>query len=433
MKALQGRIFYCVADPYLNDEKDSYRFIENGLLVCDDAGVIVEVGEAQELLPKYKDVNIEKYDETCLIVPGFIDSHLHYPQLEIIGAYGKQLLDWLNNYTFIAEQKYADKTYAKQVSEFYVNELIKNGVTTAATYATVYAESTDALFEAASAVNFNMIGGKIFMSRNAPEALTAKPQKSYDETEALIKKWHKNGRNKYAITPRFAITCPEEELEMCGELFKKYDDIFMQTHLSENKDEIAFTLSLFPGCESYTEVYKKYNLVGKRALFGHGIHLSEKELEIISSSESTIVHCPTSNMFLGSGFLDIENNKKASRPVHIGLGSDVGAGTSLSPLQTLNEAYKVAQLQKQSMSAVKAFYILTLGNALALGLENEVGTFKKGLMADITVLQNNGTPLMEFRQKYSKNIIEELFVQMTIGDDRSVKATYLAGKKVYNK
>ncbi len=432
MKALQGRIFYLTKDPYLYNEEECYTFLEQGILILDDDGIIMDVGEPSTLLPKYANIKIEYYDESCLIVPGFIDAHVHYPQLEIIGAYGKQLLDWLNNYTFIAEQNFSNKDYARKIACFFIHELLRNGVTTAATYATVYAGSADALFKEASAVNFNMIGGKILMSRNAPDKLIEKPQQSFEDTKTLINKWHKNGRNKYAITPRFAITCPEEELEMAGELFKNTEGLFMQTHLSENNDEIAFTLELFPKSKSYTEVYEKYNLLGRRALFGHGIHLSPKELQILSESESTIVHCPTSNMFLGSGLLDIESCKDPSRPIYIGLGSDVGAGTSLSPLQTLNEAYKVAQLQKQAMSAIKAFYILTLGNAESLDLAHEVGTFKKGLVGDITVLQTTGTPLMKFRNEYVKNIIEELFVQMTIGDDRSIKATYLAGNKVYH-
>lgn len=429
LKAIKGRVFYFIDDPYLVGDEKAYRFIENGAIIIEN-GKIKDIGNADKILAGFQE-DIEKYDNHHIIMPGFIDTHIHFPQTQMIGAYGKQLLDWLNNYTFKVEQQFENKEYANKIAKVFFKELIKNGVTTAMAYCSVHPQSVDAYFEEAQRYGMRMIGGKVFMSRNAPKKLLKSPEQSFKESEILIKKWHNTQRNHYAITPRFAITCCEEELELVSTLMKKYDDIYMQTHLSENRDEIDFTMSLFPARKDYTDVYDYYGLLGKRSVFGHSIYLSPREIKRVADTNSVIAHCPTSNEFLGSGFLDIELLKSQEKPIRIGIGSDVGAGTSFSPLQTLNEAYKIAQLQGQSLSCIKGFYLLTLGNAKALMLEDKIGSFAPNSEADIVVLTNKSTPLMKFRQSYSKDILEELFVQMTIGDDRSIKATYSNGNKIY--
>lgn len=428
LKAIKGRVFYLIDDPYFVGDENSYRYLENGAIIIEN-GKIKDVGNADKLTSGFKG-EIETYDENHIILPGFIDSHLHFPQTQMIASYGKQLLDWLNNYTFIAEQQFSSKKHADMIAKIFYQQLLKNGVTTAAAYCTVHPQSVDAYFEEAQRYGMRMIGGKVMMSRNAPDELIVPPEQSYKESEELIQKWHNKGRNHYAVTPRFAITCPQEELQYASELLQKHENLYMQTHLSENKDEIAFTLSLFPERKNYTEIYEHYGLLGERCILGHVIHTTEEELQVLSKTKTVIAHCPTSNGFLGSGLLDIERAKSKERPVYVGLASDVGAGTSFSPLQTLNEAYKVAQLQGQSLSSVRGFYLATLGNARALRLEDKIGSFARNSDADIVVLTNKSTPFMEFRQSYSKDILEELFVQMTLGDERSIKATYSYGNKV---
>ncbi len=430
LKALKGRIFYLIDDPYVVGDDKAYCFLENGAIIIED-GKIKEVGDADKILKGFS-CDIKTYSKDEIIMPGFIDSHLHFPQTQMIASYGKQLLDWLNNYTFVAEQQFAKKSHADMIAKMFYKQLIKNGVTTAMAYCSVHPQSVDAFFEEACRYGMRMIGGKVMMSRNAPPELTVSPEQSYNESKALIEKWHNKNRCHYAVTPRFAITCPEEELQYASDLMKSYDKLYMQTHLSENKDEIAFTMSLFPDRKNYTDIYEYYGLLGERCVLGHVIHTTEEELEILSKTGTVIAHCPTSNGFLGSGLLNIERAKREDRPVHVGIASDVGAGTSFSPLQTLGEAYKVAQLQGQSLSSVRGFYLSTLGNARALHLEDKIGSFKQNSDADIVVLTNKGTPFMEFRQSYSKDILEELFVQMTLGDDRSIKSVYSGGNKIYS-
>ena len=427
MKALKGRVFHLIDDPYVVGDEKAFSYFEDGCVII-DGGKIVDVGSAK-LLDGFSG-EIISYSKDELILPGFIDSHLHFPQTQMIAAYGKQLIEWLNGYTFVTEQEFKNKAHADMVAKVFFKELIRCGVTTPVAYCSVHPESVDAYFEEASRYNLRALGGKVMMSRNAAEPLLFSPERSYKESQMLIDKWHEKGRNHYVVTPRFAICCPAEELELAAKLVKENDRMYMQTHLSENLNEIDFTMSLFPERKNYTDVYDYYGLLGERCLFGHGIHLADSELDRLADTGSVITHCPTSNEFLGSGLLSVEKAK--AKGVHVGLASDVGAGTSFSPLQTLNEAYKVAQLQGQSMSAVKGFYLLTLGNAKALKLDDKIGSLKAGNEADLVVLTNNSTPLMKFRQGYSKNITEELFVHMTIGDDRSVKAVFSGGNKIYD-
>ncbi|MBY0414855.1 MAG: guanine deaminase, partial [Bdellovibrionales bacterium] len=413
---------------------DQASFIyESDALIVLENGKISQFGSYESLknsLPK--DVKVEVYKDS-LIVPGFIDTHIHYPQTQIIGAYGKQLIDWLNNYTFIAEQQFADYSHAQNVAKVFVQESLRAGTTTSAVYGTVHAHSVDAIFEEASKFNMRMIAGKVLMDRNAPPALLDTAQSGYDDSKALINKWHGKGRLSYAITPRFAPTSTHAQMELAGALWKENPGVFMQTHISENLGEIAWVKELFPERSGYLDVYDHFGLVGERALFGHGIHLTKDEWNRIYESGAAITHCPTSNEFLGSGLFPFDVAKDKNRPVRVGLATDIGAGTSFSQLQSMNESYKIAQLSGYSLSSACAFYLATRGAANALYMDDKIGSIEKGMEGDLLVLDLKATPLIDFRMSYCKDILEVLFILMTLGDDRATKAVYVAGEKVYGK
>jgi guanine deaminase len=349
-------------------------------------------------------------------------------QTGIIGAQGHQLLDWLNDYTFIAEQAFADPAVAADAARVFCDELLRHGTTTALVFCSVHAGSVDALFETAQARNLRLIAGKVLMDRNAPAALTDSAQTGYDQSKALIERWHGRGRALYAITPRFAATSTPEQLELAGALWKEHPDVFVQTHISENKDEIAWVEKLFPERRDYLDVYDHYGLTGRRAVFAHGIHLSERELCRCHETGTALSHCPTSNLFLGSGLFRARHAKDPKRPVHVGIGTDIGGGTSFSMLATMGEAYKVAQLEGHPIDAIEAFFLATLGGARALALDDRLGTLAPGREADMVVLDPNATPLLAFRNGRSRSITETLAVLTTLGDDRAVRATYVAGK-----
>lgn len=428
--AVRGQLIYFRQDPFLVDPKEAFVFERDGLLLVKN-GIIENVGSYEQLKSQIPAGVEVKHHPDCLISPGFIDTHVHYPQAEIIGAFGRQLLDWLNEYTFIAEQKYADKNYADKKAEFFCNELVKNGTTTALVFCTVYSQSVDALFEQAEKINMRIIAGKVLMDRNAPQALLDTAKSGYEDSKKLIKRWHGKGRNLYAITPRFAPTSSNEQLELAGALWKEHPEVHVQTHVSENLKEIDWVKSLFPEAKGYLDVYDRFGLLGKRSLMAHGVHLTEEELCRCHESDTSISHCPTSNLFLGSGLFKVHKAKDPKRPVKVGMGTDIGAGTSFSLLQTMNESYKVAQLNEFPLDAIKAFYLATLGGAQALHLEDKIGTFKPGHEADFIVMDPNATELLKMRSSHAKSIEEQMFILMTIGDDRCIKATYVAGKEVY--
>ncbi len=428
--AIRGSVLTFNNDPFQYEMNNCMVFEEDAIIVMEN-GKITEFGKASEVLKNLpKDINVKTYNDS-IIMAGFIDSHVHYPQTEMIAAYGKQLIDWLNNYTFIAEQGFIEKSHAAEVAEVFIKEQFRNGVTSSTVYSTVFSQSVDALFEEAAKHNMRIMTGKVCMDRNAPEALLDTAQKAYDESKALIEKWHKKGRAEYVITPRFAPTSTEEQLELVGTLAGEYKDTLIQSHLSENVNEIAWVKELYPNCKDYTDVYYKYGLLRERAIYGHGIHLSESELDVLSSTGTAIAHCPTSNFFLGSGYFDVKRARDFS--VKVGLATDVGAGTSFSILQTMNEAYKAAQLNNFPLSAGQAYYMATLGTAKSLSLQDKIGSIEVGKEADITVLDLKSTPLIEYRMRYAKDLDEILFIQMTLGDDRAIAATYVAGKCVYSK
>jgi guanine deaminase len=298
-------------------------------------------------------------------------------------------------------------------------------------FCAVFPQSVDALFEEASARNMRVIAGKVLMDRNAPAALLDSAQRGYDDSRALIARWHGRGRNLYAITPRFAPACTRAQLELAGALWHEHPNVFMQSHIAESVAEVAWARELFPERSGYLDIYGHYGLTGRRAMLAHGIHLTESELAACHDAGTAISHCPTSNLFLGSGLFRVNVAKDPRRPVHVGMGTDIGAGTSFSMLATMGEAYKVAQLNGYSMSALRNFYLATLGGARALALDHLIGTLQPGREADLVVLDPNATELLALRCERSKSIEETLFVLMTIGDDRAVKATYVAGELRY--
>lgn len=408
---------------------DQVRYLEDGVIITEQ-GKIRWFGtwnDAQDHLPA--NVDIQHYPEQ-LIIPGMIDTHIHFPQTEMVGAYGEQLLSWLNTYTFPTEIQFKDKAYASEIAKFFVNELLKNGTTTALVFCTVHPESVDALFEAAEQHQMRLIAGKVMMDRHAPEALCDSADSSYDDSKALIEKWHGQGRALYAITPRFAPTSTPEQLERAGQLKAEYPDVYVHTHLSENKDEIAWVKDLFPAQKGYLDVYHHYGLTGQRSVFAHCVHLEDAEWQCMHETDSAIAFCPTSNLFLGSGLFPL--NKTWQQQVKVGLGTDVGAGTSFSLLQTVNEAYKVQQLQGDKLSAYESLYHATLGGAKALDLDDKLGNFNVGKEADFVVLNIKATALQQLRQSRSKSLEDSLFALFTMGDDRNVEATYIYGQKAYS-
>ena len=368
-----------------------------------------------------------------ILMPGFVDAHIHYPQTEIIGSYGTQLLEWLEKYAFPAESRFREGEHAGRIAEFFIAELLRNGTTSASVYCTSAPNSVDAIFEAAQRRNMLILAGKVMMDSHAPDALRDTAQSSYDDSKALIERWHKRGRCLYTVTPRFALTSSPQQLEMAGALMREYADVRLQSHISEHKAEVARARELFPQRKDYTDIYAHYGLLNERAIYGHGIYLAEDELLRFHESGAKIAHCPTSNFFVGSGLFDIARTKSPARPVTVGLGTDVGGGTSFSMFQTMSAAYKMAQLRGISLNAAQCYYLATLGSAEALGIADRVGTLRAGCAADIVVLDPRATPLLELRSNVAESLEELLFALMICGDDRAVEATYVAGEAVYQR
>jgi guanine deaminase len=426
IRAVRGRLVWFEDEPCAAGAT-AVRDIEDGVVVVEN-GRIRSVGDRATLLAR---IPVDEHPG-CLVMPGLIDTHIHYPQVQVIASYGAQLLEWLQKYTFVEELKFADPGHAALHARFFLDELLRNGTTTAVVYCTVHPESVDAFFAEARSRNLRMLAGKVLMDRNAPAALTDTPERGYSESMALIERWHGIERLGYVVTPRFAITSTDAQLEAAGTLVKEHPDCWMQTHLSENHNEIATTLKLFPWARDYTDVYDRFGLLGPKSLFGHCIHLSERELARLSESRSVACFCPTSNLFIGSGLFDMAGLRDPRHPVRVSLATDVGGGTSYSMLETAAEAYKVLQLKGQNLPSLEAFYLKTLGNARALGLDDRIGRLAPGMEADMVVLDPRATPATAHRMKTIEgDLAETLFVLMTMGDDRAVRATYVMGEKAH--
>jgi guanine deaminase len=422
---LRGRVLSFRTRPESTDDRASYLFEEDGGVLIRD-GAIVAVGDFPAIARQAQGVEVIDH-RPHLILPGFIDAHVHMPQMQVIASYGAELLDWLNTYTFPEETKFRDTQHGRRIARLFLDETIRHGTTTVAAFCSVHRESVDAFFAEALSRNMRIIAGKVMMDRNAPEGLRDTPQSGYDDTRALIGDWHGKGRLHYAITPRFAITSSPEQMEMAGALAREFPQLHIQTHLSENHAEIALTKELYPGARDYTDVYESYGLLHDRTLLGHSIHLSEREADVLHDTGAVAVFCPTSNLFLGSGLFDWQGYSKRAKPLRIAAATDVGGGTSYSMLRTMDEAYKVIALQGEKINPLASFWQITRGNAEALSLDAHVGTLDPGMDADIVVLDARATPAMRLRMETVKTLNEELFLLQTLGDDRAVAETYVAG------
>jgi guanine deaminase len=422
--AHRGAILSFRSDPGEGDAASTYDHWEDGALVVAD-GRVTAVGSASAVLAAQPPGTAVVEHRDGLIVPGFIDTHIHYPQTDVIGSGGRHLLEWLERYTFPAEARYADASYARAGAEFFLDELLANGTTTAQVFGTVHKVSIDEFFAAAAARRLRMIAGKVLMDRNAPESLRDTAADGERETLELIAAWHGKDRLHYAITPRFAPTSTPEQLASAGKLARQYPDVFIHSHLAENRDEIAWARSLFPGCTNYLDVYDRYGLVRERSVYAHCIHLDRAERVRMCGAGAWAAFAPSSNLYLGSGLFDIAASDAAG--LRFALATDVGGGTSFSMLRTMSEAYKVAQLQGQRLTPLRAFYLATLAGAQALHLEDRVGRFAPGLEADFIVL-TAATPLAARRAAQATTLSEKLLQLMTLGDDRSVAATYVLGR-----
>ncbi|MDY0962840.1 guanine deaminase [Massilia sp. CFBP9026] len=427
LQAYRASLLHFRADPAFDDQAALWH--EDGLLVVED-GRIKAAGDYAALAPTLPP-GLEPVDyRGKVIAPGFIDTHLHYPQTDMIASPAPGLLPWLETYTFPSERRFEDPAHARATAEFFLDELLRCGTTTAVVYCTVHPQSVDAFFEASEARNLRMVAGKVLMDRNCPDFLRDL-EGDLGQSEDLINKWHKRGRSLYAITPRFAPTSTDVQLRLTGELAARYPDTFIQTHVSENKDECTWVKELFPQARSYLDVYERFGLMRPRALFGHCIWLDDEDFARMAATGSAAAVCPTSNLFLGSGLFDFERADSAR--ALLSLGTDVGAGTSFSMLQTMNEAYKVARLKGSYLPALRMFYLATLGAARSMRLEDTIGSFQPGLEADFVVLDREATPLLARRTGHCDSLEELLFALALLGDDRTIAATYSGGRKVHQR
>ena len=432
IRAIRGALVTFSGDPFV-DGVEAARHYEPDAVVAMAEGRIVACGPAREVTARLAAGTPVTAYANALITAGFIDGHVHYPQVPVIGAGGKTLLDWLADYTFPMERSFADPEHAREVAKLYLAENLRHGITTAAVFGTVHPASVDVLFEEAQALRLRMIAGKVLMDRNAPADLLDTAQRGYDESKALLERWHGKDRLAYAITPRFAATSSSAQLEAAGALKREHPDAFVQSHLSETAAEVAWVRELFPARKSYLDVYAHFGLTGPRTIYGHGIHLDEDDFRLLHETRTAIAHCPTSNNFLGSGRFNLEAAKRAARPVHVALATDLGGGTSFSMLRTMQAAYEVAQMSGNALSPSCALYLATQGAARALELDGRIGNIAPGMEADVTVIDLRSTPLIDFRMRHARDIDEVLAIQMALGDDRAIRATYIAGRLAYER
>ncbi|MBX5228132.1 guanine deaminase [Rhizobium sp. NLR9b] len=423
---LRGRLLSFHRAPLSLADSQSHLYEEDGGLLIED-GLIAAVGPYAEIKAKAAEGTAEIDHRPHLILPGFIDMHLHFPQMQVIASYAANLLEWLNTYTFPEECRFVESTHAERIATHFYDELIRHGTTTAVAYCSVHKTSADAFFAEAMKRNMRMVGGKVMMDRNAPQGLLDTPEMGYDETRQVIADWHGKGRNHVAITPRFAITSTPAQMEATAALAREFPDLHIQTHLSENHDEIKFTCELYPEAIDYTDIYARYGLLGPKSLFGHAIHLSEREADVMSEAGAVAVHCPTSNLFLGSGLFPLKALARREKPVRIGVATDIGGGSSYSMLKTMDEAYKIQQLLGERLNPLESYYLMTRGNAEALSLAGRIGTLDPGTEADLVVLDAAATPAMALKMETVKTLPEELFLLQTMGDDRAIAETYVSG------
>ena len=422
-RLLRGRLLSFHAEPQGPDDTGALTYLEDGAILVAD-GLIRAVGEYGDIAPHAPDAPVTDH-RPHLMTAGFIDPHIHFPQAQVIASWGARLLDWLTTYTFPEEKRYGDPELCARMAASFLDQLVAHGTTTAAAYASVHSASAEALFAEAARRDMRLIAGKVMMDCNAPDGLCDTPQTSHDDSAALIARWHGRGRALYAISPRFALTSSAEQLDMAGALVADHPGCYLQTHLSETRDEVARAADLHPDAPDYLGIYERHGLLSPRALMGHCLHLGPREIAVMHETGARAVSCPTSNLFLGSGLFDDRRLRGAGLVTAI--ATDVGGGTSYSMLGTMGEGYKVLQLQGQAPDPLSAMHWITRGNAVALGLEDRIGTLAAGSEADIVVLDARATEAMALRMERAETLAEELFILQIMGDDRSVAETYIAG------
>ncbi|MBY6118494.1 guanine deaminase [Mameliella alba] len=419
-----GQTLTFTADP-LVEGPGAARHDRHGALVIED-GVITEVGGAEAL--RRGDFSSTTDHGQALLLPGFIDAHAHYPQTAMIASWGKRLIDWLNTYTFPEEMRFGDPGYAAEIAGRYLDLLLAQGTTTVCSYCTIHPASVDAFFEAAAARGMRVLAGKTCMDRNAPEGLRDTAQSAYDDSKALLTHWHGKGRASYVITPRFSPTSTPEQLSALGSLWAEHPDCLMQTHLSEQTDEIAWVKSLFPQARDYLDTYEAHGLLGANGLYGHAIHLEPREKDRLRETGAALIHCPTSNTFIGSGLFDMDGLTRAGH--RVGLATDTGGGSSFSMLRSMAAAYEIAQLRGRALHPAELIWLATTGSARALRLDNRIGSLAPGMEADFIALDLASTPAIAQRSARAKDLWEALFPTIMMGDDRAIAATYVAGRRV---
>lgn len=411
---------------------DGNPFLGGRLVYEADAGVLIRDGKIGDfgffgdIVTRHRDLRvIETYG---LIAPGFVDAHVHYPQIGVIASWGADLLDWLNTYTFPEESRFVDRAHADAAAGAYFDEQLRHGVTTAASFCTIHPASVDAYFAEAARRGLRAIGGKVMMDRNAPDALRDTAQSAYDDSKALIERWHGQDRLTYAITPRFAPTSTPEQLAAAGALAREHPTCLIQTHLSEQPREIDWVTGLFPDAPDYLGVYEQADLVRQGAVFGHAIHLTPRERAVLAETGAAIAHCPTSNQFLGSGECDVRG--LIDQGVAVGLATDTGGGTSFSMFDTMKSAYEVAARRGTILKPEELWWLATAGAAGALGLDDRISNLAQGMEADLVVLDPKAIPILAQRTARANSIAETLFALIVLGDDRAVRATWSGGRLV---
>ena len=422
---LLGQTLGFSGNPVLQDWSDAVAFdSEGGVLIEGDR--IAAVGNGQVLRAANEDAIVTDYGPG-LITAGFVDAHMHYPQTGIIASWGKQLIDWLNTYTFPEEARFGDRSYARSVADRRLDLALDHGTTTLTSFCTIHNDSVEAFFDAAAARNMAVVAGKTCMDRNAPDDLRDTAQSAYDDSKSLLEAWHGCGRATYAITPRFSPTSTPEQLEALGQLWTENPDVLMQTHLSEQLPEIAWVKDLFPDVRDYLDTYERFGLLGERGLYGHAIHLENREIARLAEVGAAVVHCPTSNTFIGSGLFDLMG--LAGAGLRIGLATDTGGGSSFSMLRTMAAAYEIGQLRGTALHPAQLMWLATEGSAQALHMVGQIGHLGVGAMADIAVLDLASTPAITQRFDRADDIWDALFPTIMMGDDRAIKDVWVAGQR----
>ena len=422
---LLGQTLSFRSDPFVDAPEDAAAFDSEGAVLIRD-GLIRETGTRKTLCAKYPKAQIVDY-RSHLIMAGFVDAHTHYPQTAIIASWGKRLIDWLNTYTFPEETRFEDPAYANDVANRYLDLTAANGTTTVCSYCTIHSTSVDAIFEAAQARGQRIVAGKTCMDRNAPDDLCDTAQSAYDDSKALLEKWQGVDRLNYAITPRFSPTSTPDQLSALGALWAEHPEALMQTHLSEQVDEVAWVKTLYPQARDYLDTYEQHGLLGENGLYGHAIHLEPREKDRLKNVGAALVHCPTSNTFIGSGLFDLAVLKAQGH--RIGLATDTGGGSSFSMLRTMASAYEISQLKGTAIHPAQLLWLATIGSADSLKLSNKIGNLSKGMEADIVVIDLASTPAIAQRKTRATDIWEAIFPTLMMGDDRAIHDLWIGGQR----